>query len=40
MSDYIEKYNIKKEGLELEKEDPKEAIKFYKDILNDELYSY
>lgn len=38
MPDYIEKYNIKKEGLTLEKEDPKAAIKFYKDLLNNELF--
>ena len=39
MPDYIEKYNIKKEGLKLEKENPKEAIKFYKDLLNNELFT-
>lgn len=38
MPSYIDKYNIKREGLDLEKEDPEEAIKFYKDLLNDELF--
>lgn len=38
MPSYIDKYNIKRDGLELEKENPKEAIKFYKDHLNDELF--
>ena len=38
MPSYIDKYNIKRDGLELEKDNPKEAIKFYKDFLNDELF--
>lgn len=38
MPDYIEKYHIKMDGLTLENENPEEAIKFYKDLLNDELF--
>lgn len=38
MSDYIEKYNIKRNGLDLEKEDADEAIQFYKNLLTDELF--
>jgi len=38
MPDYIEKYHIKIDGFKLEKEDPKEAIKFYKNLLKHELF--
>ncbi len=38
MADYIEKYNLKSEGLTLEKQDAEKAIEFYKELLGNELF--
>ena len=38
MMNYIDKYNLKSEGLNLEKQDPEKAIRFYNDLLNNELF--
>ena len=39
MEDYIDKYNLKSEGLSLEKQDSEKAIEFYNDLLNNELFA-
>ena len=38
MEKYVEKYQLKREGLDLEIEDPKKAIKFYKYLLNHKYF--
>ena len=38
MSDYIEKYNIKNKGLQLEKTDSEKAIEYYKELLGHEYF--
>ena len=39
MDDYIDKYNLKSEGLSLEKQDSEKAIEFYNELLNNELFA-
>lgn len=39
MTDYIDKYNLKSEGLSLEKQDPEKAIEFYNRLLDNELFA-
>ena len=38
MSNYVDKYKIKDEGLKLEKTDVDEAISFYKNLISNELF--
>lgn len=38
MADYIDKYKLKDEGLQLEKTEPKKAIVYYKDLLSHEYF--
>jgi len=38
MADYIEKYNIKNKGLQLEKTDSEKAIEYYKELLGHEYF--
>ena len=39
MADYIDKYNLKSEGLALEKQDPEKAIEFYNRLLDSDLFA-
>ena len=38
MADYIDKYKLKDEGLQLEKTESKKAILYYKDLLSHEYF--
>ena len=39
MVDYIDKYNLKSEGLSLEKQDSEEAIEFYNRLVDNDLFA-